>query len=127
MNRTEAKQIMAEAEAALASVFAAHNLKSAPVRASFDSGSITLRITGEGVGDESPRVKDWERYASSYGLPQDALGKLIVVNGKGFKITGLQPSRRKYPVTVTEVLTGKDMLLTLQGVKNGLGLTGPDR
>lgn len=127
MNRSEAKQIMAEAEAAMAAVFAAHNLKGAPVRASFDGGSITLRMKGEGIGDESPRVKDWERYASSYGLPQDALGKLIVVNGKGYRITGLAPSRRKYPITVEEVLTGKDMLLTLQGVKNGLGLTGPER
>ena len=49
--------------------------------------------------------------------------RLFNIQGRGYTITGLAPSRRKFPVCVTETTTGKDMLLTIAGVRKGLGYT----
>lgn len=122
MDKAEAKAIMDEARAAMDQVFQRHGLKTGRIHASYDSGSITVKVTGEGVGADSPKVKDWERYAESYGLPREALGTTIVSGGTRFQITGLLPNRRKFPVLVKNALTGKEMLLTVAGVKRALGI-----
>lgn len=122
MDKATAKALMAEAQRAMDEVFARHGMKTSGVRASYDAGSIKITVSGEQQGDESPRVLDWKRYAGSYSLPEDALGKTIVYQGRAFKITGLAASRRRYPVTVTEILTGKDLLLTVDAARRGLGL-----
>lgn len=122
MDRNEAKQIMAEAQKAMDAVFAAHNLNPAKIRATFDESMIKISLTGECTGAAAPKITSWARYARSFGLPEDALGKTILQNGVPFEITGLAPSRTKYPVTAKNLRTGKDMLLTIVGVKRALGI-----
>jgi hypothetical protein len=122
LTRAEATAIMREVEAAAAKIFEAHGLERGKCSASFEEGKIKVSVTGEGTGADSPKIKDWTRYAESFGLPVDAIGKTITVNRKQFVITGLAITRRKFPVCVTEVLTGKDMLLTAEGVRAALGL-----
>lgn len=45
----------------------------------------------------------WEAMADGYGLPADAFGKTFKVKGTEYRITGLVPSRPKYPVSAVRV------------------------
>lgn len=128
MDKAQAKAVMVEAQSALDAVFAKHGLKTKKVSATYDAGLISLRITAHSTDpDLDPKVTDWKRYAESYGLPLDALGKTITVRSRvsgstAYLITGLAPTRNRYPVCVYEVATGKAMLLTVVAVKDALGI-----
>lgn len=62
---------------------------------------------------------DWKTYARPFGLDADWLHKETVHNGTPHKILGLMPSRAKFPVLVLAP-SGKQMLLTLDGVRRGM-------
>lgn len=55
--------------------------------------------------------------ASAYGLDPSDLGSTFVQNGKTFRVDGLNPRRYKYPISVTEVKTGKKYKFREENVK----------
>lgn len=121
MDKAQATLINRECREALQAVFERHGLRLTKAHASFDEG--TIRITATAETADAAAI-DWKRYAASYGLPEDALGKTISfpANGKSYVITGMAPGRSKYPVKVTDTRTGKAMLITVRSAKQGLGL-----
>ena len=119
MDKNEAQTIARAIDEAAASILEAHGLKRARMSTRYGDGEIKVTLTAEAQGDESPAVRDWHRYAEAYGLPVDALGRTITINGKPVTITGLVVRRRKYPVQ-TETARGKKMLYTIDGVLGAL-------
>jgi len=88
----------------------------------FASYGPMLRLTLEmHKQDElSPAAVGLQCAGSSYGLPDDALGRTVTLGGKAFEITGLVPSRRKYPVDIVEVGTGRRMKSTISSITEAL-------
>jgi len=50
---------------------------------------------------------DWRRYCGQFGLPKDALGKVVRLNGEDVKIVGLKPRSRQYPIVGQRIRDGK--------------------
>lgn len=119
MDKATAKAIGQDVEAALESVWAKHGLQQSKRSARYGDGVIRFTIEAQATGLDSPLVKDWQRYAVLYGLPVDALGGVVRMNGRVVTITGLVTSRRKYPVHTTD-RDGKVMLYTVEGINNAL-------
>lgn len=60
--------------------------------------------------------KDWNSYCGLYDLDKEMLGKTIKVKGDPYKILGLMPKRRKFPILV-EDKKGNQVLLTVEALK----------
>ena len=56
---------------------------------------------------ETQEALDFKQYAELFGVPVAALGQTVRLGRETFKIVGLTPRRRKYPVLIQNVLTGK--------------------
>lgn len=54
---------------------------------------------------------DFERYAPSYDIPKEMLGRQVVINGKRYKIIGWNNRSNKYKVLI-ESSNGKKMRAT---------------
>lgn len=65
-------------------------------------------------------AKDFQRYALMFGLQADDLGREFEAQGESFRITGLKPKSRKYPVLGENVRTGKTFKFPVAAVKFGL-------
>jgi hypothetical protein len=99
------------------------------VRFSFGSGrfnsnnaklQLQVAVVQDGkVMDEKSTA--WKKYADMYGFNQDDLGKVILIRGSEFRITGLNPNRPKYPVSADKVATGKGYKLETATVLRALG------
>jgi hypothetical protein len=65
-----------------------------------------VAIIGEN-GAETKSVRDFRRMAPVYGMKEEHLGLEFAFNGDTFKITGAQPSSRKYPILAQKIGTTK--------------------
>ena len=61
------------------------------------------------------------KYCSYYGLSKDDLGKKITLDGDEYVITGMKPSRRKFPIVIQSLNSDKSMLATIDSVRKALG------
>lgn len=68
----------------------------------------------------SAMAKDFQNMAPLFGLEPDDLGKEFTRAGKTFRITGLKPRSRKYPVLAENVKTGKTYKFPAETVKEAL-------
>lgn len=50
----------------------------------------------------SKEAEDYRRYHSLYNLPEDGVGKTVVVNGRKCIVAGLLPNCRKFPILVID-------------------------
>ena len=66
-----------------------------------------VAIVGEDGMAQTADRKDFERFAPSYGVSADALGKTFESRGETFRLTGLNPNRPKYPFNAERVRDGK--------------------
>ena len=99
-NKIEA--LASDVRAALKEVGEKHNvdLKAGTFR--YGDKDVSCRITGldlDATGGASEEEVNYKERHSYYGLPEDGLGKTFDHMGKTFTVTGLKPSRRKYPVS----------------------------
>lgn len=67
----------------------------------------------------SKEAGDYRRYHKVYGLPEDGVGRTILVNGQRWTIAGLLPKCRKFPVSVVDD-KGRRMKTTTSAVLRGL-------
>lgn len=61
---------------------------------------------------------EFELHASSYGLQASDFGKVFTSNGKPFRITGVETTRRRFPIMAES--NGKSMCFTSESVCNAL-------
>jgi len=69
------------------------------------TGKLEARVTDK--PGETTMAADFRALAHSYGLSPSLLGQVLSINGKRYKIVGLKPRNRKYPVIAESVATGK--------------------
>jgi hypothetical protein len=62
----------------------------------------------------------WTAYAPGFGLPVDAFGKTFKAGRMEYRITGIAPNRRQYPVTALRVRDGREFKFTADMVKTAL-------
>ena len=128
MDKAQAKALQSERNEAAKPMLAKYGMVVKTASARFGPGEFSITIKSLSTDPAlDPRVTDYERYAESFGLPKDGLGQTITVRQGTFRITGLDLNRRKYPVVVVNVATGKTMLFTEAGVRAALlrGLATP--
>jgi len=65
----------------------------------------------------------FELHARSLGLAPTDFGREFISQGTVYKIVGVRPRRRKFPVLCENMRTGKQILFTEGGVKQGLMLS----
>jgi len=92
--------------------------------ASFDDKTATFKLNIAVIGEDGEVVdveaETFKQRATLYGLSPDDLGKTFNTNNGTFKITGLKPSRRKYPISADRVDDGKGFKFTAENVKRCL-------
>lgn len=62
----------------------------------------------------------WNLHAPRFNLPLDMVGKTFKTKGTEYRITGINPSRPKFPVDCTRTRDNKPFKFTAQGVIDGM-------
>jgi hypothetical protein len=96
---------------------------------SYSHSKITTRLTikivsedvkdGESIEEASAR-SDFALYAPSLGLAAEDFGKEVRVDGKQFKIVGIAPRSRKYPILGETIDGKKTFKLAVNAIRNQL-------
>lgn len=130
LTRSDVAQLRIEIDAALAEIAKRHNLLISLGNCRFTStearfSKITARTQelnlapGTNVLSVSKlEEQDYLARYAAYGLPANSLHRKFTVNGKVFEITGLKPSRKKYPVTGKSA-SGRTFKFSASAVING--------
>ena len=87
---------------------------------SYAENDFTIKTTVFNGSADDKRKNEYLRLCTLYGLEESDLGKEFIFKGKKTWIIGFEASRRKYPVVVKDE-TGKEFLITIDGVKKCLG------
>jgi hypothetical protein len=116
-----AQAVTEEITAAVEKILEKHGLTSGKVSTKYGdlySFSITadvLTAGDNGVNLSSKEARNYELFASSYGLPAGLLGKVFSVNGSTYAFAGIETRRPKYPIYAKNLETGT-MSFFQQGV-----------
>ena len=129
LDRAALRLLMADIDAALAAVGDKYNVALTCGRATFNSTTadiklgVAVRGAVEGAQEgasarEIKAAKDWAAYATSLGLQRDWLGQSFVrsQDAGAWRIVGLLPASRKYPVLCHNDTTGKSIRFTAETV-----------
>jgi hypothetical protein len=126
IERRETKALADAALAALQAVAEKYGVTVKYAGGSYSGTNCTVKFEFSTMAEDGTvmdrHASDFKRYAQLYGLPADALGKVITHNGEQYTITGLTQRGGKFPVTVNRVRDGRGFKLSLDGVKRGLGI-----
>ncbi len=130
LTRNDVSQLRIEIDAALAEIAKRHNLlislgncRFSATEARFSKVTVRTQELNVAPGTNVLSVSKLEeqdylaRYAA-YGLPAGSLHRKFTLNGKVFEITGLKPSRKKYPVSGKSV-SGRNLKFTASAVIRG--------
>ena len=123
-DRTNLRVLSAEISAALEPVAKKYGLSLAKGNGTFSPTNYRLKVEFNVVQDGAtaamrPEVLDFQRSAGFYGLDPSDLGKMVNVYGKMYKIIGLMPNRRRYPILV-ETVKGRQVCIPAEQVVEAL-------
>ena len=111
MTRKNLRELSAAMAEALAGIEERFSVKFAVGGGRYSESEVTYKVTASAVGENgetySREAEEFTKYAGTYGLKPEWLGEEFSSNGKKFRITGLKPSRRKYPVSAVNIASGK--------------------
>lgn len=122
VSKEVARAVTEELEAAAEKIFAKHGLVRGKMSTKYGvSYSLTiaaeaLELGDNGVNVSSREAQDYTAFAASYELPQGLLGKVFKINGVDYAFAGIATSRRKYPIYMKNLESGK-MVFFQEGVK----------
>ena len=111
MDRAEAKRIASAIDKALEPVALAHGLQIVVKGGRFSTTTCTAKVEcseldRDGVAQTGQRI-DFLAVCDAYGLKSEHLDAAFQVRGETYRITGLSPNRRRYPVSAVRVRDGK--------------------
>lgn len=121
MNKRLIDEVSKEMEKAVQEV-----AKRLNVNIEFDGGSYNLtegklkfKVTEVGEKLENSMKDEYNRYCPVFGLKEEWFGKEVTFpdNGDRYKIAGIAPSRRKYPVILKSLTSNKRILVTVDYIK----------
>jgi hypothetical protein len=111
VSKSEAQEITAEIQAALAGIFAKHNLQARPSRTGFGDlysykiEAVTVRTGRNGVNLNSKEAVFFRDMAPYLGLAQSDLGAVFTAAGKQWVLIGGRDSA-KFPILAINQQTG---------------------
>lgn len=109
-------QISNDIKSALASIAEKYGVDIKLEGGRFDSNQFHPKI-GLYIGNKEDMYrKNWKPYCWHYGFKVEDLDRVAVLNGKEFKLTGLDPKKRKYSLRAVEVKTGRITCFPAHGV-----------
>tara|TARA_R110000824_G_scaffold260899_1_gene449507 strand:- start:433 stop:843 length:411 start_codon:yes stop_codon:yes gene_type:complete len=118
MNRANVNLIADEAGEALKAVAEKYGLILKPGRGAFDpsAGTFTPKFTFI-CETEDGVPADFARLAPRYDLTVEDYGREFTTYAGTYRLTGINPRRRKYPISGTCVRSGKGYKFPLKAVK----------
>ncbi len=121
IDRALLHNLRAEIDNALADLAESYGLVIKAGGASFTSTNATFKIeiaTKSQDGEVQTKERTaWLSLASLYGADPDKLGKVVSYFGNEYKILGLLPKSRRFPVLAEKLGTGKNFKLPIECVK----------
>lgn len=81
--------------------------------------AVSVRQTLNGV---SGAEEEWNLFCGRYGLLPSDFGKTFYHQGVGYKVTGITPSRPKYPVDAQRIADGRPFKFWPSAVKARQGI-----
>ena len=96
------------------------------VNIEFDGGSYNLtegklkfKVTEVGEKLENSMKDEYNRYCIVFGLKEEWFGKEVTFpeNGDRYRVAGIAPNRRKYPIVLQSVTSDKRILVTAEYLK----------
>ena len=122
-DRQNLKMLSADINEALQAVAKDYGIAIKTNGGTYDHVSFRLKVECSLMQDGKAITKEetsFKQYASMYGMNPEDLGKNIIVGGKAYKVMGLRPSARRFPI-LAERYDGKRFCLPLSSVKHALG------
>jgi hypothetical protein len=83
--------------------------------------TMKFKLSTTNESGQSQAAVDFTRYAHQYLLQADQLGSVFTHKGMKYRITGLKPNRRTYPIQtkcIRGMNTGKDWFFTAAIVRS---------
>ena len=97
-------------------------IKSKSARYTADSLNVKFEILKvDGSGSIIKNEDTFKLYAKMYGLEPEDLGKTFQYKNEMYKITGINPRSKKYPIEVINVINKKGYKFPVPYVKVALG------
>ena len=116
LNRQAIKPIFEDAESALQMVAERYGLTLKRESGSFTATAFTVKFTFQ-CETEGGIPADFVRLAPLYALTPEDFGKEFTTPSGTYRITGINPRRRKYPISGECVRTGKGYKFTESAVR----------
>jgi len=114
-----------EIEVALQDIAKKHNVQIKRGNGTFGETNATLKLEINEVKEDGTVLdKDAETFlkmAKFYGLEAEDLNKVFTSNGSKYSIVGLNTRRGKYPISATDLSSGKRYKFTADHIKFALG------
>jgi hypothetical protein len=101
-----------------------YNSMEATTRLSIKAVGVDVK-DGESIQEASAR-SEFVFYSAGFGLKEEHFGKPVTVDGRTFRIVGIKPKSRKYPVLGEDTCTKKVYKLSATAVRNELESTSMD-
>lgn len=123
MDRAIAKLISADIEAALQPVAETHGLQIKSKGGRFDDTTYTAKIECSEISNgvaQTPKRREFISMCDAFGLKPEQLDATFKVRGETYRITGLAPSRQRYPVIAERVSDGKSYKMAADTVVEAL-------
>jgi hypothetical protein len=96
---------------------------------SYSATEVTTRLTvrtvntdikaGESIKEASER-SEFSLYAKRFGLKAEDFGKVVTVDSKQFRIVGIKPKSRKFPILGEDVVSKTVYKLPVSAIKEQL-------
>jgi hypothetical protein len=121
-DRTSAKMLGAEIEAALQDVARKHGIAIRRGHGTFDNSNFALKVEcsviDQGTGEAITREKrDFTAYATLYGLEPSDLGRQFEFRGHIYTITGLKTGASRFPILAERGADGKTFKFPVDTIK----------
>jgi hypothetical protein len=75
----------------------------------------------EGESKDDVNEQEFKKYCYMFGLDEQDYDRRFTFQGKDYIVTGIRPSKRKYPICCQEVQSGTTCGFTSECVRKALG------
>ena len=121
MDREDIKKIRQELDTILSAYGAKKGLQFQLGNISYSSNQFNCKMTAtSGDSKEDADKVNWDKNCWSVGLSREDFGKTINYIGNNYKLVGIKPRSRNYPVVVEQIPSGRRFKFTASMVKRGL-------
>jgi len=130
VDRSTVEMLLDEAEEALGQIAMRHGIVVSRKHCTYSSTEIPVAFKfvvpertedGEAV---DPKETEFRKYARRFGLEPDDYGKMFRTFNGVYRVCGIKPRARKYPVLGRNIDTGKAYKFRPDSVKDGLKAQG---